>query len=90
MASFMLSMPVGNVLAAANANVGEKKGFFDWLNDQIVRDQLVETDPVLKKVEENNGSARPSARATPAPRKKGSSPPPPKKSGPFGGFFGKK
>ncbi|KAF6153524.1 hypothetical protein GIB67_027391 [Kingdonia uniflora] len=77
----------GRVFAAtATKSVGgsgEEKGLFDWITGVIAKeDQLLETDPILKKVEEKNG--------TTGGKKNTVAVPPKKKSGGFGGLFAKK
>lgn len=71
----------------------EEKGLFDWILGGLQKeDQLVETDPILKKVEEkNNGSGTGSTRrkspntiAVPSNKKSNGS------GGVFGGLFAKK
>ncbi|KAF8396902.1 hypothetical protein HHK36_018537 [Tetracentron sinense] len=90
MASFTIAFtPVtGRVFAATAAkSTGgsrEEKGLLDWIIGGLQKeDQLLETDPILKKVEEKNGGTGTTGR-------KNSVAVPPKKSGGFGGLFAKK
>ena len=58
----------------------EEKGPVDWIIGALQKeDQLLETDPVLKKVEETNGSKSTTSVSVP-----------PKKTGGFGGLFAQK
>nr|DAD26658.1 TPA_asm: hypothetical protein HUJ06_028126 [Nelumbo nucifera] len=90
MASFTIAFapPAGRVFAATAAKrsggSGEEKGLLDWILGGLQKeDQLLETDPILKKVEEkNSGTTRSGQRGSVAV--------PPKKSGGFGGLFAKK
>lgn len=71
----------GRVFAATAAKGGskEEKGFLDWiLGGMQKEDQLLETDPILKKVEEKNSSGGKNSVAVPQ-----------KKKGGFGGLFSK-
>nr|ABK25514.1 unknown [Picea sitchensis] len=99
MASLVIALPVGNVVAAtsnvAKGSSEKKKGFLDWLGERLQREQLLETDPILRKGNgEGNGNARPPSGRVAAGKKGGSasSSSEDKKSGggPFGGLFGKK
>ncbi|KAJ8498232.1 hypothetical protein OPV22_008784 [Ensete ventricosum] len=84
----------GRVFAATAAakgagSSGEEKGLLDWILGGLRKeDQLLETDPILRKVEESNGRGR-----TTGSRKSTTtsvSVPNKKKSGGFGGLFAKK
>ncbi|XP_072975089.1 uncharacterized protein [Typha angustifolia] len=73
-------------VTAATKKVGgltqkeEEKGPFDWILGALQKeDQLLETDPILKKVEETNGRKSTTSVSVP-----------PKKSGGFGGLFAQK
>lgn len=86
MASLTIFVPpavtTGRVYRATAAKGGssEEKGFLDWiLGGMLKEDQLLETDPILKKVEEKNGGSRKTTVAVPPKKKNG---------GPFGGFGG--
>ena len=80
--------------AAKSAGAGgskEEKGLLDWILGGLQKeDQLVETDPILKKVEEKNGGTTTSGRknSVAVPQKKkndgGGG------GGVFGGLFAKK
>lgn len=75
----------GRVFAATAAkSTGgskEEKGLLDWILGGLQKDnQLLETDPILKKVEEKDGSGG---------GRKNSVAVPPKKKGGFGGLFAK-
>lgn len=60
---------------AAKGGSKEEKGLLDWILGGLAKeDQLLETDPILKKVEDKNGG-------------KGTVVIPPKKKGGFGGLF---
>ncbi|OVA17650.1 Thylakoid soluble phosphoprotein TSP9 [Macleaya cordata] len=97
MASFGVSFApaaAGRVFAAKATNKSssgggskEEKGFMDWILGGLQKeDQLLETDPILKKVEagdKNNGG--PTTRNN---KKNSVSVPQQKKSGGFGGFGG--
>ncbi|GLJ10170.1 hypothetical protein SUGI_0123320 [Cryptomeria japonica] len=94
MASLRLPLPMVKVMAASKAQTKEpeKKSFIDWLAGKIEREHMVETDPILKKVEgTSNGAARPLGKNTLVAKRKGVSPPPEpeKKPGLFDGLFGK-
>lgn len=86
MASLTIFVPpavaTGRVYRATAAKGGsEEKGFSDWiLGGMQKEDQLLETDPILKKVEEKNGDSRKSTVAVPPKKKDG--------GGGFGGFGG--
>lgn len=74
----------GRVFAATAAKGAggskEEKGLLDWILGGLQKeDQLLETDPILKKVEEKNGSGSKNTVAVPQ-----------KKKGGFGGLFAKK
>ncbi|XP_030524193.1 uncharacterized protein LOC115736575 [Rhodamnia argentea] len=61
----------------------EEKGLLDWILGGLQKeDQLLETDPILKKVEGKNGGGSGSGS-------KSSVAVPPKKKGGFGGLFAK-
>ncbi|CAD5192092.1 uncharacterized protein LOC135679476 [Musa acuminata AAA Group] len=68
---------------------GEEKGLLDWILGGLQKeDQLLETDPILKKVGEKNGGG---SRSTATGSRKSStsvSVPSKKKSGGFGGLGG--
>lgn len=89
------SPAAGSVFAAtASKGSGEtkkEKGIFDWIiGGMEKRDQLLETDPILQKVEGKDGGA--SNGSTVRGGKKNSVQVPPKKNGGgvFGGLFAKK
>ncbi|KAK9059569.1 hypothetical protein SSX86_020273 [Deinandra increscens subsp. villosa] len=76
----------------------EEKGFFEWLMGAMDKDGLVETDPLLQKVEGKSSGTRTtiSGKKTMSGKKttsgKKTAVVPPKKSGGFaglGGFFSK-
>ncbi|XP_022150888.1 uncharacterized protein LOC111018931 [Momordica charantia] len=76
------SPAAGRVFAATAAKGAggskEEKGLLDWILGGLQKeDQLLETDPILKKVEEKNDG------------RKNSVPVPQKKKGGFGGLFSK-
>lgn len=91
----MASLPIafspaaGRVFAATAAKgAGEskkEKGLLDWIIGSLERDQLLETDPVLQKVEGKDGNS-----GTVSGGRKNSVQVPPKKNGGFGGLFAKK
>ncbi|KAI3997296.1 hypothetical protein MKX01_009140 [Papaver californicum] len=68
--------------STSSAKPSEEKGFWEtFFAGMTKEEQLYETSPLLKKVDDSNGSAV-SSKST-----KGSvAAPPPKKSGGFGGF----
>ncbi|KAB2616499.1 hypothetical protein D8674_023087 [Pyrus ussuriensis x Pyrus communis] len=79
------SWATGQVYAATEAKGGskEEKGLLDWILGGLAKeDQLLEVDPILKKVEDKNGSV--------SSRKGTVVVPPKKKQGGFGGLFAKK
>ncbi|KAL5983276.1 hypothetical protein ACLOJK_017360 [Asimina triloba] len=66
---------------AAKDGSSEEKGLLDWILGGLQKeDQLLETDPILKKVEEKNGK---SSVSVPPKKKSGG-------NGGFGGLFAKK
>lgn len=70
--------------AAAKGGSSEEKGILDWILGGLNKeDQLLETDPILKKVEGKDGG-------TTNGRKSSVAVPPKKKNGGFGGLFAKK
>ncbi|XP_018805460.1 uncharacterized protein LOC108979263 [Juglans regia] len=78
----------GRVFAATEAKGAggskKEKGPFDWILGGLQKeDQLLETDPILKKVEEKNGGTGAGGRknSVAVPQKK--------KAGGFGGLFAK-
>ncbi|KAL5580794.1 hypothetical protein UlMin_013236 [Ulmus minor] len=72
----------GRVFAATAAGGKEEKSLLDWIIGGLQKeDQLLETDPILKKVEEKNGSTTRGGKNSVAV--------PPKKKGGFGGLFAK-
>ncbi|MBA0794669.1 hypothetical protein Gohar_018977 [Gossypium harknessii] len=77
------------VFAAKSSAAGgtkQEKGFLDWILGNLQKeDQFYETDPLLKKVEDKNGSAR-----TSNGRRDSVSVPQKKKGSVFGGLFAKK
>ncbi|KAK7305365.1 hypothetical protein VNO77_43270 [Canavalia gladiata] len=89
MASLMMSFApaTGRVFAAtaakgAGGSSKEEKGLLDWILGGLQKeDQLLETDPILKKVEEKNGGS--------TAGRKNSVAVPQKKKGGFGGLFAK-
>lgn len=90
MASLIMSFApaTGRVFAATAAKGAggskEEKGLLDWILGGLAKeDQLLETDPILKKVEEKNAGGTTGGR-------KNSVAVPPKKNGGFGGLFAKK
>ncbi|KAG4974824.1 hypothetical protein AAZX31_11G200400 [Glycine max] len=91
MASIIMSFApaTGRVFAATaakGAGGSKEKGLLDWIIGGLQKeDQLVETDPILKKVEEKNGGTT----TTTTGRNKNSVAVPQKKKGGFGGLFAK-
>ncbi|KAK9998410.1 hypothetical protein SO802_018013 [Lithocarpus litseifolius] len=78
----------GRVFAATAAKGAggskEEKGLLDWIIGGLQKeDQLLETDPILQKVEEKNGGT------TSNGRKNSVAVPQKKKGGGFGGLFAK-
>ncbi|KAE9615152.1 hypothetical protein Lal_00048444 [Lupinus albus] len=77
----------GRVIAATKGSAvsgKEEKGLLDWIIGGLVKeDQLIETDPILKRVEENNGGG------TISGRKNSVAVPQKNKGGGFGGLFAK-
>ncbi|KAK9168190.1 hypothetical protein Syun_000330 [Stephania yunnanensis] len=77
--------------SAGSGRGSGEKGLLDWILGGLQKeDQLVETDPILKKVEEKNGgttsrksSGSSNGNSVAVPQKK-------KSGGPFGGLFAKK
>ncbi|KAK7275973.1 hypothetical protein RIF29_17101 [Crotalaria pallida] len=90
MMSFAPSASV-RVFAATAAKGGagsskEEKGLLDWILGGLQKeDQLLETDPILNKVEEKSGSRG----TTTSGRKNSVAVPQKKKNGGFGGLFAK-
>ena len=90
MASLIISFApatTGRVFAATAAKDAggskEEKGLLDWILGGLQKeDQLLETDPILKKVEEKSSGGTTSGR-------KNSVAVPQKKKGGFGGLFAK-
>ncbi|KAI4305220.1 hypothetical protein L6164_028601 [Bauhinia variegata] len=87
MASLIMSFApaTGSVFAATAAKDAggskEGKGFLDWIIGGLQKeDQLLETDPILKKVEEKSGTTNGRRGTVAVPQKK--------KNG-FGGLFAK-
>ncbi|XP_071698449.1 uncharacterized protein [Rutidosis leptorrhynchoides] len=62
----------------------EEKGFFEWLAGALDKDGLVETDPLLQKVEGKSGGTTTTGKKTTG----GTTAAPPKKSGGETGGFG--
>ncbi|KAI0498433.1 hypothetical protein KFK09_021675 [Dendrobium nobile] len=94
-ASAAVSGKVFQATATAKSTGGsaEEKGLFDWILGGLRKeDQLVETDPILKKVDEKNygsgtGTTRrksPNSISVPGSKKSNGS------GGVFGGLFAKK
>lgn len=90
MASLTLAFaPAAGRVFAATAAKGaggskEEKGLLDWIIGGLQKeDQLLETDPILKKVEDKNGGT------TSNGRKNSVAVPQKKKGGGFGGLFAK-
>ncbi|OAY68071.1 hypothetical protein ACMD2_14699 [Ananas comosus] len=84
----------GRVLAATAATKSagggkEEKGLLDWILGGLQKeDQLLETDPILKKVDDKNaGNGRKSTTSVSVPNKKK---PGGGGTGAFGGLFAKK
>ncbi|XP_058109223.1 uncharacterized protein LOC131252612 [Magnolia sinica] len=76
----------GRVFAATAAKSSggssEEKGILDWILGGLQKeDQLLETDPILKKAEEKNGRNGKTTSVSVPPSKK--------KAGGFGGLFAK-
>lgn len=76
----------GRVFAATAAKGAggskEEKGLLDWILGGLAKeDQLLETDPILKKVEGKNGTGSGTGSKNTVAM-------PPKKKGGFGGFGG--
>ncbi|KAK7301792.1 hypothetical protein RJT34_12667 [Clitoria ternatea] len=89
MASLIMSFaPATSGVFAATAAKGaggskEEKGLLDWILGGLQKeDQLLETDPILKKVEEKNGGSTNGRKNSVAVPQK-------KKGGGFGGLFAK-
>lgn len=90
----MASLPIafspatGRVFAATAAKGAggskQEKSLLDWILGGLEKDQLLETDPILKKVEEKSGGT------TSGGRKNSVAVPEKKKNGGFGGLFAKK
>ncbi|KAA0061846.1 uncharacterized protein E5676_scaffold571G00530 [Cucumis melo var. makuwa] len=95
----MASLPIafspaaGRVFAATAAKgAGEskkEKGLLDWIIGSLNKDQLLETDPVLQKVEGKDGTSG-NGTGTVRGRKNSVQIPPKKNGGVFGGLFAKK
>lgn len=82
--AFAPPVAAGRVFAAtaSKSSGGQEKGLLDWILGGLQKeDQLVETDPILKKVEEKNGA--PPGKSSVVPPKK-------KNGGGFGGLFARK
>lgn len=96
----MASLPIafspaaGRVFAATAAKgAGEskkEKGLLDWIIGSLNKDQLLETDPVLQKVEGKNAAAGNGSGTVRGGRKNSVQVPPKKNGGVFGGLFAKK
>ncbi|KAJ1378545.1 Thylakoid soluble phosphoprotein TSP9 [Sesbania bispinosa] len=91
MASLIMSFApaTGRVFAATAAKGAggskEEKGLLDWILGGLQKeDQLLETDPILNKVEDKSGG-----RGTTSGRKNSVAVPQKKKGGGFGGLFAK-
>ncbi|XP_020223188.1 uncharacterized protein LOC109805511 [Cajanus cajan] len=92
MASIIMSFApaTGRVFAAtaakgAGGSSKEEKGLLDWILGGLQKeDQLLETDPILKKVEEKNNGGTTTGR-----NKNSVAVPQKKKGGGFGGLFAK-
>lgn len=65
---------------SSRGSVEEEKGPFDWIMAGMQKDQLVETDPILQKVEEDKSRSKTTSSVS-IPNKK--------KFGGFGGLFAK-
>ncbi|PSS14208.1 Major viral transcription factor [Actinidia chinensis var. chinensis] len=66
--------------ASKSSGGSKEKGLWDWIIGGLQKeDQLVETDPILKKVEEKSGPPKNSVQV----------PPKKKNGGGFGGLFAK-
>ncbi|CAA7398066.1 unnamed protein product [Spirodela intermedia] len=80
----------GRVFAATAAGKstggsGEEKGLLDWILGGLQKeDQLLETDPILKKVGEKDGGRSRGTTSVAVPNNNN------KKNGGFGGLFAKK
>ncbi|GFZ01625.1 hypothetical protein Acr_15g0002340 [Actinidia rufa] len=71
---------VYSATAAKSSGGSEEKSLLDWILGGLQKeDQLVEIDPILKKVEEKNGGLKNNVAV-----------PPKEKDGGFGGLFAKK
>ncbi|KAJ7959783.1 Thylakoid soluble phosphoprotein [Quillaja saponaria] len=87
--AFVPAVATGRVYAATAAKGAggskEEKGLWDWILGGLQKeDQLLETDPILKKVEEKSGGTTSGRRDTVAvPQKKNG-------FGGLGGLFAKK
>ena len=79
-----------NAAAASSAKGSENKGgLLDWLNDALDKQGLLETDPILNKVEGSSPPPPPSKSSGPKkPAKKGASNGGDSSSGGGGGLFG--
>ncbi|PON70638.1 Thylakoid soluble phosphoprotein TSP [Parasponia andersonii] len=87
------SPAAGRVFAATAAKSAgggkEEKGFLDWILGGLQKeDQLLETDPILKKVDGKDGNGVGGGGATTRGRKNSVAVPQKKKGG-FGGLFAK-
>ncbi|XP_052182723.1 uncharacterized protein LOC127795222 [Diospyros lotus] len=82
---FTPAVTTGRVYAATAAKSSggsEEKGLLDWILGGLQKeDQLLETDPILKKVEEKNGGRKNSVAVPPKKKNNG---------GGFGSLFAKK
>ncbi|OIW02572.1 hypothetical protein TanjilG_24024 [Lupinus angustifolius] len=75
---------VATATKGSAGSVKKEKGLLDWIVGGLLKeDQMLETDPILKKVEEKNG------RGTTSGRKNSVAVPQKKKGGGFGGLFAK-
>ncbi|PON40968.1 Thylakoid soluble phosphoprotein TSP [Trema orientale] len=90
------SPAAGRVFAATAAKSAgggkEEKGFLDWILGGLQKeDQLLETDPILKKVDDKNGNGVGGGGGGGATTRgrKNSVAVPQKKKGGFGGLFAK-
>ncbi|KAF3787936.1 hypothetical protein EJ110_NYTH21954 [Nymphaea thermarum] len=73
---------VASATSKTAGGAAEEKGLLDWILGGLQKqDQFYETDPILKKVEEKNGTVgKKSTVSVPASKKK---------NGGFGGLFAK-
>eukprot|EP00252_Welwitschia_mirabilis_P018147 TRINITY_DN40386_c0_g1_i1.p2 TRINITY_DN40386_c0_g1~~TRINITY_DN40386_c0_g1_i1.p2 ORF type:complete len:116 (+),score=24.17 TRINITY_DN40386_c0_g1_i1:247-594(+) len=75
------SMPCATKRTSSSAATSEKKkGFLEWLSEQLQKESLLETDPVLNKVNSSSSSSSSAKKAFPNDKKSN--------GGLFAGLFG--